>query len=371
MLDGCARQMGFGSIHDVSLSDARKKAKEARALIRDEGKDPIEVRRERRAQASLERAARKTFRECAEGYIADHQATWKNPKHRAQWPSTLKRYAYPIFGNLPVGQIDKRLVLEAIGPIWVEKPETAARVRGRIALVLDWAKARDYRTGDNPAEWNIIKQLLPGGGKRQKRTRHHPALPYQEMAAFMAELRAREGVSIRALEFTALTAARTGAVIGATWDEIDLNTSVWTVPPDRAGTKITGEEPKPRRVPLSDRAISILNALPRERGNPHVFIGAEASKGLSDMAMLEVMRGIRPGYVPHGLRSTFKDWCSETTSYANEVSEAALWHVVADKVEAAYRRGDLFEKRRRLMQDWATYVMLPSRPATIVPLRRA
>jgi integrase len=246
-------------------------------------------------------------------------------------------------------------VLKILRPIWNGKPETANRVRGRIETILDWAKAHAYRAGDNPARWKgHLDNVLPKKSK-VKRTRHHPALPYADVPAFMADLRAREGLTARALEFTVLTAGRTGAVIGATLDEIDIDAKVWTVPPERTGAKISGEAPAPRRVPLSDRAVEILKALPKEKGNPHVFIGAKRGNALSNMAMLELMREMRPGYVPHGFRSTFKDWCSETTIYPNEVSEAALWHVVADKVEAAYRRGDLFEKRRALMADWAVY----------------
>jgi integrase len=363
MRDGQARQMGLGPIRDVSLADARCKASETRKQLL-AGVDPIEARRAHRMQGRLKAAHTVTFRECAEKYIAAHEASWRNDKHRAQWKSTLRTYAYPIIGDLQVSAVDTALVVKIIEPVWHKKPETAGRVRGRIESVLDWAKVRGFRQGENPARWHgHLDHLLP---KRSKvaRVKHHPALPYVDIPAFMAELRGREGNSARALEFTALTAARTGAVIGATWPEIDLAAKVWTVPPSRTGTKITGEELKSRRVPLSERALAILKSLPREEGNPHVFIGAKSGKPLTNMAMLELMRGIRPGYVPHGLRSSFKDWCSETTNYPNEVSEAALWHAVADKVEAAYRRGELFEKRRRLMADWARYC---SKPSTAAP----
>jgi integrase len=220
---------------------------------------------------------------------------------------------------------------------------------------LDWAKVRGFRSGENPARWKgHLDHLLPRRSK-VKRVRHHPALPYAEIPKFMAELRGRRGQAARALEFTILNAARTGAVIGALRDEVDLAANVWTVPAERTGAKITGEDPKPRRVPLSDWAVKIVKGLPREECNPYLFIGADAGQGLSNMALLELLRDMRPGFVPHGFRSTFKDWCAETTNHPNEVSESALWHVVADEVEAAYRRGELFEKRRALMADWAAY----------------
>jgi integrase len=371
-LRGKAREMGLGSAAVLGLSEARTRANESRRLCQD-GIDPIEARKAAHAQAALDAAKAITFKEAATTFIASHRAGWRNPKHAAQWTSTLETYAYPIIGKLSVQQIDTVLVMKVIEPIWAEIPETASRVRGRIEKVLDWAKARGYRQGDNPARWRgHLDTQLPRRSK-VRAVRHHPALPFVDIPEFMAELRVREGLSAKALEFTILTAARTSATIGAIWSEIDLNAKVWTVPPDRAGTKITGEEPTPRRVPLCDRAIAILRALPRQEGNPHVFIGASVGKGLSDMAMLELMRDMRPGYVPHGFRSTFKDWCAETTNYPNEVSEAALWHVIDDKVEAAYRRGTLFEKRRKLMDDWARYCDAPKMPARgqVVELRPA
>lgn len=357
---GVPRKMGLGPVSvkpddkRITLADARQKATAARSLLID-GIDPIADRDARRAQAALEQAQTVTFKHCADEYIRDNQASWKNEVHRRQWASTLKTYVHPEIGHLPVAGVDTALVLKILRPIWTEKPETANRVRGRIETILDWAKAHAYRKGDNPARWKgHLDNVLPKKSK-VKRTRHHPALPYPEISAFMADLRKRKGLTARALEFTVLTVARTGAVIGATLDEIDLAAKVWTAPPERTGAKIGGEDPAPRRVPLSKRAMAIVKALPREKGNPHVFIGSKPGNALSNMAMLELMREMRPGYVPHGFRSTFKDWCSETTNYPNEVSEAALWHVVADKVEAAYRRGDLFEKRRQLMADWAAY----------------
>jgi integrase len=361
-----SREMGLGPVSInkrdglVTLGTARDKAFAARTVL-SAGLDPLAQRAQERATIRLEQAKAITFRQCATEFIQDNEAEWKNPKHREQWANTLATYAYPVIGDLAVADVDTGLVLKILKPIWKDKTETAKRVRGRIESVLSWASAHTYRQGDNPARWRgHLDQVLPKPSK-VKRVKHHPALPYPEVPAFMAELRTRKGQSARALEFAVLTAGRTGAVIGATLDEIDWTAKVWTVPPERTGAKITGEEPKPKRVPLSDRAVEILKSLPREDGNPYVFIGAEPGERISDMAMLELLRDIRPGYVTHGFRSTFKDWCSETTNYPNEVSEAALWHVVADKVEAAYRRGDLFEKRRRLMTEWAKYCAKPAR----------
>ena len=369
--NGRERQMGLGSLATLSLAEAREKARECRKILLD-GLDPIEVRRAQKLERRAAAARGLTFKQCAEKYLAVHETSWKNPKHRKQWKNTLTTYCYPTIGHLDVAAVDVALVLKCIEPLWLVKPETAGRVRGRIESILDWAKVRGFRQGENPARWHgHLDQVLPERSKVAQ-VRHHPALPYPDIPAFMAELRAREGTSARALEFTVLTAARAGAVIGATDDEIDLDAKVWTVPPGRAGTKIVGEKLKPRRVPLSDRAVEILRSVPREEGNPHIFIGAKAGKPLSDMAMLQLMRAMRPGYVPHGFRSSFKDWCSETTNYPNEVSEAALWHVVADKVEASYRRGDLFEKRRRLMVEWSKYCAKPvANKDNVVRLRKA
>jgi integrase len=357
---GKPRKMGLGPVSTkpndkrITLADARQKAAAARSLLID-GIDPIAARNARRAQEALAEAQGVSFKHCADEYLRDNEASWKNAVHRRQWASTLKTYVHPVIGHLPVAGVDTGLVLKILRPIWSAKPETANRVRGRIETILDWAKTHSYRQGDNPARWKgHLDNVLPKRSK-VKRVRHHPALPYPDVPDFVAELRKVDGITARAIEFTILTAARTGAVIGAIWDEMDLDAKVWAVDPERGGTKIDGDDPKPRRVPLSDRAVEILKALPREKGNPHVFVGQKRGNALSNMAMLEMMREMRPAYVPHGFRSTFKDWCSETTSYPNEVSEAALWHVVADKVEAAYRRGDLFEKRRQLMADWAKY----------------
>ena len=319
---------------------------EARKLLL-EGVDPIAARHEVRMHARTVAARGMTFKQCAENFVAAHESSWRNEKHRGQWKSTLSRYAYPIIGDLPASAIDTALVIKIIEPIWKEKAETASRLRGRIESVLDWAAVRGFRTGDNPARWRgHLEKLLPARGTI-KAVKHHAAIPYREMPEFMAALREREGISARALEWTILTAVRTGEAIGARRLEIDHAAKTWTIPGDRMKSR------REHRVPLSARALEILSMLPRE--DEFVFPGARKGVPLSNMAMLELMRGIKPGYVPHGCRSTFRDWAAETTNYPNHVVEMALAHVVGDKVEAAYRRGDLFEKRRRLMSDWARY----------------
>jgi integrase len=364
MREGVAREMGLGAIHTLGLADARQRAAECRRLLLD-GIDPIAARDRRRMETRLIEAQLVTFRDCAEQYVAAHRASWRNAKHRAQWDSTLATYALPIIGDLSVAAIDTSLVLKVIEPIWQTKPETAGRVRGRIQTILDWAKARSYRQGDNPARWTgHLDQILPARGK-VRRVKHHAALPYRDLPAFMIELRAMEGVSPLALEFAILTAARTGEAIGATWDEIDLDAKLWTISGERM------KSGRSHRVPLSGRCLEILAALPREKGNPALFIGGKAGMPLSNMALLATLRRMsRADLTAHGFRSTFRDWAAETTGYPNEVVEMALAHAVSDKVEAAYRRGDLFAKRARLMRDWADFAARPASAAVnVVALR--
>jgi len=363
MLDGRARYMGLGPVHTISLKRAREQARQAREQLLG-GIDPIEQREEARARRRLEAAKRLSFKECCERYLQLHRNSWKNPKHGAQWQATLAS-SYPMLGELPVSGIDTGLVLKVLEPIWHLTPETASRLRARIERVLSWATVSGYRTGDNPARWRgHLDQRLPQRSKIAK-VKHHPALPFDQLPDFIAELRQRPGISPRALEFTILTAARTGEVIGATWDEIDFEKKTWTIPPDRMKAE------REHRVPLCDQAIAILKELPREQGNGFVFIGGKQGAPLSNMAMLELMKGMRPGYVPHGFRSTFRDWAAECTGYANHIVEKALAHVVADKVEAAYRRGDLFEKRRKLMADWCRYCSSPKAEGRVVAFKAA
>ena len=362
--NGRERYMGLGPYPDVGLQEARDKAQDARRLLRD-GKDPIEVKRSGEAAAALTAAQRMTFRQCAEAYIEAHRMGWKNQKHAAQWPSTLEAYAYPVFGDLPVQAINVTLVMKSIEPIWKTKTETAFRLRGRIEAVLDWATVRQFRQGENPARWRgHLDHLLPERSKIQK-VRHHPALAYAEVGGFMVELRKQEGAAARALQLAILTAGRTGEVIGARWQEIDLGEKVWTIPAVRM--KVGREH----RVPLSVPALAILDELGKTGKEGLVFPGRRVGNPLSTMAMLTVLRRMgREDLTTHGFRSTFRDWAAESTNFAREVAEMALAHSVSDKVEAAYRRGDLFEKRRKLMEAWASFCFKPAVEADVVAIRR-
>ncbi len=365
MMDGKARKMGLGPCHTVTLAMAREKATEARRKVL-EGIDPIDERQGVKRARRIEAAKVMTFRQCAEKYIDAHKVGWKNPKHAAQWPSTLETYVYPVFGDLPVSAVDVGLVLKAIEPIWTTKPETAGRVRGRIETVLDWARARHYREGDNPARWRgHLDKLLPARGKVAK-VQHHAALPYAEIGDFLPSIRAQEGNGARALEFVILTAVRTSEAINATWAEFDLDASMWTIPAERMKA---GRE---HRVPLSDRAMEILKSLPREKDNPFLFVGDRKGKSLSNMALLMTLRRMgRDDLTVHGFRSTFRDWAAEQTAYPNELVEMALAHTVSDKTEAAYRRGDMVEKRKRLMRDWSDYCAAPVAKGKVIPMRSA
>jgi integrase len=357
MKNGRAREMGLGSVHTISLEDARKRATERRRELLD-GIDPLQVRETLRHQAKLDAAKVITFEQCAGRYIAANKAAWKNPVHAKQWPSTLQTYVYPVFGSLPVQAVDVGLVMQVLEPIWTAKAETASRVRGRIETVLDYAAARGWREGENPARWRgHLDKLLPKTSKAKRAVRqvsgrqeHHAALPYGEIAAFLAELRRQAGMAARALEFAILTAARTGEVIGARWEEFDLAEKLWTIP---AARMKAGKE---HRVPLSDAALAIVTELAQQRQSEFVFPGGVAGKPLSNMAMLTLLRRMkRDDLTVHGFRSTFRDWAAERTSFPAEVAEMALAHTVADAVERAYRRGDLFQKRRQLADSWAAF----------------
>lgn len=358
-LQGKTREMGLGPAHTVSLAEARAKALAHRKAIA-EGHDPIEARKAEQQRAKLEAAKMKTFAECAKAYIEAHQAGWKSEKHAKQWAATFETYAFPKIGQLPVAAIDTSLVLtvlqqeveadgEAKSQLWHAKTETASRLRGRIESVLDWATVRGYRQGENPARWKgHLDKLLPSRNKVQK-VEHHAALPYADIGAFMVKLRKREGIAARALEFAILTAARSGEVRGATWGEIDLQARTWTIP---AARMKAGKE---HRIPLSDKAVELLESVPRIVGSEYVFPAPRKGQ-LSDMSLTAVLRRMECGdLTQHGFRSTFRDWAGETTAYPREVIEHALAHQLKDKAEAAYQRGDLLTKRSRLMADWARY----------------
>ncbi len=363
MLNGRAREMGLGPLHAVSLSDARTKATECRRL-RADGFDPIEARKLERDKARLAAARALTFKDAADAYIKAHQAGWRNAKHAAQWCSTLDTYAGPVFGSLPVQDVDVSLITKVLEPIWATKTETASRLRGRIEAVLDWATVRGYRRGDNPARWRgHLENLLPQRSKVQ-RVEHHPALPYGEIGAFMGTLRQHDGVAAVALEFLILTATRTSETIGARWDEIDIDHAIWTIPADRI------KAGKEHRVPLSAPAMAILKRLNKIRQGDFVFPGGKVKNPLSNMALLALLKRMgRADLTAHGFRSTFRDWTAERTNYPREVAEMALAHTVSDKVEAAYRRGDLFEKRRRMMEEWARYCGAARQSGNVVAIR--
>jgi integrase len=361
---GRVREMGLGPLRDVSLAEARESAREARR-VRRTGIDPIDAKRQRQAAARLDAAKTITFSQCAAAYIENHRAGWKNRKHAAQWEATLRTYAYPVFGNLPVATVDTPLVVKVLDPIWSKKPETATRLRGRIEAVLDFAKVRGYRDGENPARWKgHLKEALPAVNKVRK-IKHHAALPYAEIGAFMADLRAREGGAAAALEFAILTATRTGEVIGARWSELDMAPGVWTIPAERMKARVE------HRVPLSKQALAVLRRLAAGKVNDVVFSSQKPGRALSNMALLMMLRRMgRDDITAHGFRSTFRDWAAERTTFPREVVEAALAHTLANKVEAAYRRSDLFEKRRPLMQQWGSFCdQHVAGGATVVPLR--
>jgi integrase len=352
--NGRERWLGLGPLHTVTLKDARERARAARLQLLD-GIDPIDARRTERVKATQVM----TFKAAAEAYNALHEQKWRNEKHRKQFLASLACYAYPVLGNTPVASIDTAAVLRVVEPIWLSKTETANRVRGRIENVLDWATVRGQRSGDNPARWKgHLAGVLPAPGGVARRI-HFSALPWARIAAFMAELRTRDGIAARALEFTILTAARTGEVVGARWSEIDLKTHTWIIPAARMKSR------REHRVPLSARTVEILSGLYREDGNSHVFIGARTGAALGNMAMPDVLQQMDQCDVTvHGFRSTFRDWAAEATAHPNHVVEQALAHTIGNAVEAAYRRGDLFEKRRHLMNDWAQFC---GRPTAGVP----
>lgn len=366
MLSGKSRDVGLGAAGQggLSLADARDKAAALRLQVKS-GTDPLAERQRETAEALASAQAAQvagiTFKAVAETYIGANEASWRNDKHRQQWRNTLASYVYPIMGELPVADIATAHVLKVLEPIWQDKPETAARIRGRIETVLDAAKARGYREGENPARWRgHIAQILPA---RSRLTRgHHKAMPYEAVPAFMAKLREREAMAALALEFVILTATRTSEVLGATWAEVDLNKAIWTVPPSRM------KAGKEHRIPLSPRALEILEAA-KPLGKASLFPADKGGK-LSTMAMSMLLRRMKLDCTVHGFRSGFRDWAAECTGYAHEVCEMALAHVIGNKSEAAYRRGDLFDKRRRLMDDWATYcATIPAAGANVTPIR--
>lgn len=349
------RYMGLGSFQTFGLSEARTKARLCRQQLH-EGIDPISAWHDSKKRA-------KSFPECAREYIEAHRAGWKNAKHAEQWTSTLATYAEPVLGRLPVDQIDTELVLEVLKPIWYTKTETANRVRGRIENILDWAAVKGYRSKENPARWRgHLDKLLPARSKVQPVT-HHAALAYTDLPGFFSELRKHRGVAAIALQVTILTALRTSEVIGARWEEIDAERGVWTVPAERMKSK------RPHRVPLTAPVLALLDALPRT--GEWVFPSARYGRPISNMAMLKLLKSDmgHADKTVHGFRSTFRDWAAETTSFPRELAEATLAHVLGDKTEAAYQRGDLFVRRAKLMEAWSDYVTTPARTDIVTALK--
>lgn len=362
--DGRENSMTLGPYPTVSLAKARLEAGRRRGLLA-EGKDPGRVRDQERQAARLEAARAVTFQQAAEQFIAARESGWKNPKHRQQWPDSMAAYVYPIIGKLPVAAVDDRAVLDVLqqeveaetaadgrevypaGKFWFARAYTANRVRGRIEAILDWARVNRYRQGDNPARW---KGNLEYALQKAARPQHHPALPFAEIAAFLKTLKERDGAAVLALEFLILTAARTNEVLGARWPEFDAGLTVWTVPAGRMKAK------REHRVPLSAAARAVLLGAKAKARGDYVFPSSRASKPMSNMALLALLRRMkRTDSTPHGMRSCFRDWAAECTNFPNEVAEMALAHTIPSSAEAAYRRGDLFEKRRALMEAWAAH----------------
>ena len=375
MVAGKSFGMGLGPTHTVSLAEARQKALEARKLLID-GINPLAAKKQAQIAAALANAKMMSFDQCAEAYILAHKAGWKNAKHGDQWTNTLNTYASPVFGHLPVAEIDTGLVVKCLAPIWESKTETASRVRGRIESVLGWATTSGYRTGENPARWKGHLENLLATISKSSRTKNHPSLPWQRIGAFMSALRVREGVSARAVEFAILTACRSGEVRGAQWAEFDTAGKLWTIPAERMKAK------REHQVPLSDAALALLESMPKDSDEDVVFAGTKGQP-LSDMSLTAVLRRMNgddkpvwadangDGITVHGFRSSFRMWAAESTNYPREVAEHALAHQLPDAVERAYQRGSQFAKRAALMAEWAVYCATVPTDAVVKPIRGA
>ncbi len=365
-LTGKQQDAGLGPFgpHDVSLAEARAEAGRLRDMLREvPPRNPIEERRKALQAAKLDHARRMTFRQCTDRYIDAHKASWRNEKHTAQWTSTLDTYAADLM-PLPVEEINTALVIKTLEPIWKEKTETATRVRQRIERVLNWATARKFRQGENPARWRgHLDNLLPKPTKLKK-VKPRAALAYEEIGAFVAKLRKRESQTARALELQILTATRPGETAGAMWQEIDLKAGLWTIPAERM------KADREHEIPLSDRAITILKALPRV--SDYVFPGRTLYRPMTTAAGMKLVKEIQPGITAHGFRSTFRDWAADRTRHSRETIEHALAHQLRDKAEAAYKRSTEFPKRARLMQDWAKFcASAPAKGTTVTPIGKS
>jgi integrase len=382
---GKDRQLGLGALHTVSLAQARTAARECRELLL-AGKDPVETRRTQEATQAATDAKVMTFDQCRDAYVAIHRPGWSSTAHADQWPSSLKTYATPIFGHLPVAAVDTGLVLKALEPHWAAKTETMSRVRGRIEAILDWAKVRGLRDGENPARWRgHLAHMLPSKTKLNKgKVAHHPALPYQQIGEFMTDLRSHSGAAARMLELAILVGGRSNEVLGMQWSEIEWATGIWTVPAERMKGR------REHRVPLSEPALVVLRTMQQtQQSSTYVFPGIKPGKSLCDMMLHKLIRRLNDArekaglpqwtdpkqsnrtVTAHGFRSAFRDWVSEATIFPDALAEAALAHASGDKVEAAYKRGELLEKRRKLMAAWAKFCGKPSAGhGEVVPLRK-
>ena len=365
-INGKQKWQGLGAVTKANtLEVARKAAAASKQLVKDKI-DPIEHKNQQAIDNQIKGTRTVTFKECATLYIESHKDGWKNAKHVSQWKNTLNTYAYPVIGHLPVQQIDIDLVLKVIQPIWRTKTETASRVRQRIENILDWATVMKYRQGDNPALWRgRLDKILPKRNKVQKPI-HFPAMDYRELPEYFRSLRQKETIASKALAFIILTASRSGEARAVTYSELDLDASVWIIPADRMKA---GRE---HRIPLSNEALAVIDEMGvhKPEGNDHVFTGLIAGGHVSDGTILKLMKSTHPALTVHGFRSTFRDWCAEQTNYPREVAEAALAHSLKDKVEAAYRRTDLFDKRRLLMNSWEDYCLYGKATAKVVPINK-
>jgi len=358
MLLGKAQAMGLGTLHAVTLAEARVKAADCRKLLA-AGKNPLETKRDERTQARVAAAKGTTFESCAKAYIDAHKASWRQERHAKQWDQALAKHAYPVMGKLPVQAIDTALVMKVLEPIWQKKTETAKRLRGRIECILDWAKVREYRQGENPARWRGHLENLLARPSKLIKVEHFAALPYTKVSGFLQSLEGQAGLGAEALKLVIFTACRSNEVLEAVWDEIDFGNKVWTIPAERM------KGGKEHRVPLTIPALSILKNLKQgrdtirgvgEEPSPYVFPGTKGNSSLSNVVMLALLKRMdRRDITVHGFRSSFRDWAAEQTNFPREVAEAALAHAVQSRVEAAYRRSDLFDKRRLLMEKWARY----------------
>ncbi|MGD2117861.1 MAG: integrase arm-type DNA-binding domain-containing protein [Chromatiales bacterium] len=358
---GKRREMGLGSLPDVGLAEARDTASRYRKQAK-AGIDPIEQRQAEKTKQLAEDRKGITFDECARRYLLNKTAEFSNAKHAAQWSSTLETYASPTIGRLSVDDVTLPHIVNILEPIWLTKTETATRVRGRIESVLAWATVSGYRSGDNPARWKGNLDAVLAKPTKLKKVQHHKAIQWADINDFVQALRMRNGLAAKALEFLILTATRSGEVRGAVWDEIDLDAKTWTIPAERM------KADREHTVPLCDDALALLESLPRSEENNLVFPSVRG-RMLSDVGLAKPLKAISPDATVHGFRSTFRDWCAESTNYPNEVAEMALAHSIGNAVEKAYRRGDLLAKRTRLMDDWCKYINTPAKSGDVINIR--